>query len=136
MGQGQLQLNIVMGAHKIFHDLHKHAGGVVLQGRVRGVQHLVVQPAQGLQPLVGAACLQAFKQHDDRACHAQAVVRGHFNNAVRVQACFRLRQGVVLCAGRDEVVHHLDEFVVLQIEQQGRVVGAASVAACRRRRGM
>ena len=116
--EGQLVAGIIVRAHKVFHDLHQHTRCVVLQRRMRGVQNLVVQAAQSLQSLAGAASLQAFQQHDDGAGKAQSVRGGHFNDAVGVQARFGLAQGVILCAGVHKGVHHLDELVVLPVEQQ------------------
>ena len=136
VGQRQLAVEVAVRAHKVFHDLHKHAGRIVLQRRMRGVQHFVVQAAQGLQPLAGAASGKAFKQNNNGAGKAQAVGRGHFDNAVGVQARFWLPQGVIVCTRLGKGIYHLNELVVLPVEQQRRIFLArlwafASGVGCR-----
>jgi len=116
--EGQLAAGVVVRTHEVFHDLHQHARCIVLQRRMRGVQNFIVQAAQSLQSLAGAASLQAFQQHDNSAGKAQGVRRCHFNDAVGVQARFGLAQGVILGAGVHKGVHHLDELVVLPVKQQ------------------
>ena len=103
---------------------------------MRGIQHFVVQAAQGLQTLAGAACSQTFKQNDNGTGKAQTVSRSHFNNAVGVQARLWLPQGVIVCACLGKGIYHLNKLVVLPVEQQrGKLLAClwalASNVGCR-----
>ena len=122
VGQRQQDMDVRRGADQILHNLDQDAGRILLQAGQGGVEDLVMQAAQGLQAFLRAAGLQALQQDDDGAGDAHARVRGQLDDAARVQAFFRLGQAHGHVAGGHETVDQLDQLMVLQIEQPGRLL--------------
>ena len=122
VGQRQLDMDVRRGADQVFHDLDQDAGRILLQAGKGGVEDLVMQTAQGLQALLRTAGLQALQQDDDGAGDAHAGVRGQLDDAARMQAFFRLGQAHGHVAGGHETVDQLDQLMVLQVEQPGRLL--------------
>ena len=116
MGELELLLLVAVGAHHALHDLHEHAGRVVAQGGVRGIDHLIVEHTQTQKPVLGLGSgrFEVVQKVDNSIGHARGRSVHQLLDAVRMQV--GIGKQVSGRAGSKNAIDKLQDIVVTAIK--------------------
>ena len=121
VGQLELAQFVAPAAHQLLHDLHEHPGGVLLEIRGGGAEHLVAQAAQGDDAVLRLAGLERAEQADDGVGDAQPAGCGHLLDAAGMHVRGHERTERLRPAPPPEdVVDDGEQLVVVGVEKQPR----------------